>query len=293
MAVALIFGINGQDGFYLKKLLEKNLIQTIGISRTNSEVIGDVGNYNFVLQIIKKYNPHYIFNFAANSTVSHEEALENQNTISHGTLNILEASRICAPNVKIFIPGSAVQFKNENIPINEQTIFDPNSIYSVARIQSVYLSRFFRDKFNLNVYVGYLFNHDSSLRSDRHVNMKIINFINNFTNRNVNNLQLGNIYNRKEFGFAGDIVDAIWKFVNQNEIFEIVIGTGKAYSIIDWLEISFSLINDDWTKYVVHENSSIHDERILVSDPKKINSIGWLPKIDIHQLANIMYNNKI
>ena len=292
MPVALIFGVNGQDGFYLKRLLHENLIDTIGISRYNSEVIGDVSNYNFVHDLIKKHKPQYIFNFAANSTSSHDAAFENLHTISLGTFNILEVCRIYTPNAKIFIAGSALQFKNENIPINEQTEFDPNSIYSVARIQSVEISRFFRNKFNLNIYFGYLFNHDSSFRSLRHVNMKIIDFVRNNTFPDSKKLELGNIFIKKEFGFAEDIVNAIWKFVNQNEIFEIVIGTGKAYSIIDWLEISFSLINDDWTKYVVHENPTIHETNILVSDPQKINSIGWLPKIDIHQLAYIMYNNK-
>ncbi len=293
MSIALIFGVNGQDGFYLKRLLEKNLINTIGISRNNSELVGDICNYEFVLDVIKKYKPQYIFNFAANSTTSHEFAFENHNTIALGTLNILESCRMYAPHAKIFIAGSALQFKNENIPINEETEFDPNSAYSVSRIQSVYMSRYFRNKFNLNIYIGFLFNHDSSLRSVRHVNMKIIDYVKNFKFNKIENLKLGNIYIKKEFGYAGDIVNAIWMFINQNNISEIVIGTGKAYSISDWLDLSFTLINKDWKNHVNFENPNLKETQILVSDPRKINELGWKPKIEIEELAYIMYNKKI
>lgn len=295
MLVALIFGVNGQDGFYLKKLLENNLIDTIGISRSNSEFLGDVCNYPFVLNVIKKYRPKYIFNFAATSSISHEFALENHNTISQGTLNILEGCRLYSPKSKIFLAGSGLQFENKNLPINEKTKFCGNSIYSVSRIQTVYMSRFYRDKFGLKIYFGYLFNHDSSLRSVKHVNMKIIDFVknNDINIKKGNKLELGNIDNKKEFGFSGDIVNAIWKFINQDEVFEIVIGTGKAYSISDWLNISFSFINKDWKDYVIHDKTTNLISDILVSEPSKINLLGWTPKIDISKLAQIMYENKI
>ena len=175
MKIALIFGANGQDGYYLSKLLKLNKIDVISISRTSGLILGDVANFEFVENIIKDRQPSYVFHFAANSTTKHTALLENHASISSGTLNILEAVKKHSPNAKVFISGSAMQFKNDGMPINENTPFHASSAYSAERIYSVYLSRYYREKFNIKTYVGYLFNHDSPLRSENHINQKIIN----------------------------------------------------------------------------------------------------------------------
>lgn len=287
---AIIFGVNGQDGHYLSNLLEKNKVKVIGISKSpkNKCIVGDVSDTDFVKKIMKKHRPDYIFNFAAISSTSHDFIYENHKTISTGTLNILENSRIYCPNVKIFLSGSALQFKNVNKPINEKTAFYATSAYSVSRIHVTYLARYYRSKFNLNVYIGYLFNHDSPLRTEQHINKRISEAVKRIKNGSNEKIEIGDLNAKKEFNFAGDIIEAIWILVNQNKVYEAVIGSGKAYSIKNFIVSCFKKINKDWGKYVVIKNDFIPEYKVLVSNPKLIKSIGWKPKMDFQKLIDIM-----
>lgn len=289
----IIFGSNGQDGFYLRKLLQTKKIDFIGISRTNSDINGDVGNYQFVKKQIEQYKPTHIFHFAANSTTNHNALFENHLSISTGTLNILESVRITCPEIKVFISGSAMQFENKGLPINEQTPFDPSSAYSVARIQSVFASRYYRNKFGMKIYIGYFFNHDSPLRTEQHVNQKIISSVKRIAAGSKEKLEIGNIDVKKEFNYAADIVEAVWVLVNQNIIFEAIIGCGEAYSIREWLEYCFGKINRRWQDYVMLGENFNPEYETLVSDPALISKLGWKPKVNFQQLADIMFDNKI
>ena len=228
---ALIFGISGQDGYFLTELLRKKNIQIIGVSRSYGDLIGYVGDYSFVESILKHHQPNYIFHFAANSTTNHSALFDNHNAISTGTLNILECVRLHCPTAKVFLSGSAMQFKNKGVPIDEQTPFEASSPYSIARIQSVYAGRYYRSAFGLLVYFGYFFNHDSPLRSEKHVNQKIVSSVKRIANGSTEKLELGNIDVKKEFNYAGDIVEAVWVLVNQDTVFEAIIGSGDAHSI--------------------------------------------------------------
>lgn len=288
MITAIIFGSNGQDGFYLNKLLSNNGIQVYNISRKNSKIIGDVSDYNFVEKLINEVKPNFIFHFAATSKTSHDFIFENHSSISLGTINILEAVKLYSNNSKVFISGSALQFKNTGKPIDEFSEFDPSSAYATSRIHSVYTARYYREKFNLKIYIGYFFNHDSPLRSINHVNQKIVNACVNISKGEIKKLVLGDINVKKEFSFAGDIVEAVWLFVNQNSVFETVIGSGIAYSIIDWLGLCFNRFNLNWHDFVVIDNNFNNNNLTLVSNPKTINKIGWLQKTHINELANLM-----
>ncbi len=286
---AIIFGITGQDGYYLKQLLSSMKIEIIGVSRFGDEwVIGDVADYAFVEELIKDYRPDYVFHFAANSTTNHSALFDNHKAISTGTLNILESVKIHSPQTRVFLSGSAVQFENVGLPIDENTPFRAGSPYSVARIQSVYAGRYYRDTFGLKVYAGYFFNHDSPLRTERHVNQKIAAAARRIANGSTAKLELGNIDVRKEFNFAGDIVEAVWMFVNQDGFFEAVIGSGQAYSIKDWLEYCFTRINKPWREFVEISHNFLPEYQILVSNPRLIKSIGWQPKVDFYKLADMM-----
>jgi len=240
---ALIVGVNGQDGFYLSELLKKKGIVVIGLSRSNAGNTGSVSDISLIENLIKNHQPQYIFHLAANSTTRHDALFENHETISTGTLNILESVRLHCPQAKIFLSGSAMQFKNEGLPIDESTSFEASSPYSIARIQSVYAGRYFRKKFGLNVYVGYFFNHDSPLRSENHVNQKIVRAVQRISAGSNESLELGSIDVKKEFSFAGDIAEAIWLLVNQNKTYEAVIGSGKAYSIREWTAYCFKTVS--------------------------------------------------
>ncbi len=289
---AIIFGANGQDGFFLSILLKKKGIKVINISRKNSDVCGDVSDYAFVEDQIKKNQADYIFHLAANSTTRHDVLFENHETISTGTLNILEAVRLHSIKSKIFLSGSAMQFENEGLPITEATDFDGNSPYSIARIQSVYAARYYQKSFGLKVYVGYFFNHDSPLRTEHHVNQKIVRAVQRIAQGSKELLILGNIDVRKEFNYAGDMVEAIWILINQDSIFEVVIGCGKAYSIKDWVKYCFEKVNLHWEDHVKLEQNYIPEYKILVSSPEKLMSLGWTPAVDFYQLANMMMNEQ-
>ena len=286
---ALIFGIDGQDGYYLNQLLCLKNIEVIGVSPFEDKWIkGDVGDYIFVKEVIKKYQPEYIFHFAAVSTTQHFALFDNHKAISTGTLNILENVRNHCPKSKVLLSGSAMQFMNEGLPINEKTSFDASSAYSVARIQSVYAGRYYRKAFGIKVYVGYFFNHDSPFRKEHHINKKITATVNRIASGSCERLEIGNIDVQKEFNYAGDIVEAVWMLVKQNEIFETVIGSGKAYSIKDWTEYCFNKINKNWQDFTLIKKDYISEYSILVSDPKLIMSTGWKPKIDFYSLADLM-----
>jgi GDPmannose 4,6-dehydratase len=285
---ALIFGINGQDGYYLKLLLQKNGITVIGVSRSPGDwIVGNVSNFNFVAELIRKYKPSYIFHLAANSSTKHDLVFENFETISTGTLNILEAGYRYSPESKIFISGSGLQFINNGLPISETDEFDPNSSYSVVRIQSVFAARYYRS-LGLKVYVGYFFNHDSPLRSEKHVNQKIIQALKRIVAGSREKLELFDISIKKEFSFAGDIMEAVLLLVENDLIFEAVIGSGKAYSIEDWLDLSFGVYKIDWRSKIQLSKSAYKEYDILVSDPGTILNLGWRPKHDISDLVNIM-----
>ena len=170
---ALIFGINGQDGYYLKQVCEQKQIKVVGVSRSNGNWIqGSVGDWDFVDRVTETHQPDFVFHLAANSTTRHDALLENHETISTGALNVLEAVKRHCPDTKVFITGSGVQFKNAGNPISESDEFEPKSAYSVARIQSVYAARYFRT-LGIKVYVGYLFHHESPMRKPEHLSKLI------------------------------------------------------------------------------------------------------------------------
>ncbi len=285
---AIIFGASGQDGYFLSRLLQQQKINVLGISRSGNFVQGNVSDYGFVESQIKLHRPDYIFHFAANSTTRHDALFDNHQAISTGTLNILESVKLHSPQSRVFLSGSAMQFKNDGMPISETTAFEASSPYSVARIHSVYAARYYRKYFGLNVYVGYFFNHDSYLRSEKHVNKKITVAVNNIRSGSPERLVLGNIDVKKEFNFAGDLVDAIWVLVNQNNIYEAVLGSGKAYSIKEWVMYCFGKYNLDWENYIDIKKDFFPEYELLVSDPTVIMGLGWQPKTSFYQLADSM-----
>jgi GDPmannose 4,6-dehydratase len=284
----LIFGISGQDGFYLHSLLHAKKIEVIGVSRINDNGIkANVADQKAVTDLVKTHQPDYIFHLAANSTTKHEALFENHETISTGSLNILEAVYKYSEHTKVFLSGSGLQFENKGLPISEKDPFEARDPYSISRIQSVYAARYYRS-LGMKVYVGYFFNHDSPLRSERHINKKIAAAVQRIAGGSNEKLEIGDINTRKEFNFAGDVMNAVWMLVNQDLFFEAVIGNGKAYSIKDWIEICFKLKGMDWKPYIREQDNFTAQYDILVSNPQLIQSIGWRPAVNINELAQMM-----
>ncbi len=284
---AIIFGANGQDGHYLREICEQKEITPICISRQGNNIHGDVTEYSQVDQLIKHYQPMFIFHLAANSTTHHDALFENHQTISTGTLNILEAVKRHCPGTKVFITGSGVQFKNIGKPIAENDPFEASSPYSVARIQSVYAARYYRS-LGIHAYVGYLFHHESPFRKPSHVSQKIALTVQQISQGSSEILNLGDISVIKEWTFAKDIANGIFTLVEQNEVSEAVIGSGKGYSIEYWLRSCFNVIGKDWKEFVRQQSGFISEYPILVSNPATINRLGWHPETSIEELAELM-----
>ncbi len=284
---AIIFGASGQDGNYLSALLIKQGYDVIGVSRKNGYLQTDISDFDQVFGLISQHMPDYIFHLAANSTTHHDALFENHATIATGTLNILEAVKRISSLTKVFISGSGLQFMNENKPIKETDPFEARDAYSISRIQSVYAARYFRS-LGIKVYVGYFFNHDSPLRTERHMTKKIAEAAKRIAAGSNEKLAIGDIDAVKEYTYAGDIVNGIWTLVNQEEITEANISSGIGYSIKDWLDQCFSLVNLDWQNHVTINTDFISTYRQLVSDPSRINSLGWKPEISFEELAKLM-----
>jgi len=283
----LLFGASGQDGYYLSALLSEKGIKVIPISRSEGYVQTDIADYINTRELIRQHQPDYIFHLAANSTTRHDVLFENHATISTGTLNILEAVKTCSPHSKVFISGSGLQFRNEGHPIKESDPFDAKDAYSVSRIHSVYAARYYRS-LGVRTYVGYFFNHDSPRRTQRHISRMIADKVVDISRGKDTLIEIGDMSVKKEWGFAGDIVAAIWTLVQQNEVFEAVIGTGQAYSIQEYVEACFAAIKKDWRQYVQAKTGFRAEYSQLVSDPATIFSLGWRPATDFSGLVKMM-----
>ena len=291
MSKAIIFGANSQDGHYLRKILEEEKIAVTGISRSGGDWIqGDVGHKEFVNNLIRSEKPSLIFHLAANSSVSHELLWEHQHTILKGTLNILESAFESSPDSRVFITGSGLQFENNGDPVKASNPFHAADAYSMARIQSVFAARYFREK-GINVKVGYLFHHDSPFRKTRHLNRIIVDAALAVKKKNHPVLEIADTGVEKEFGFAGDIARGIFQLTMQDDLNEACIGTGKAYTIETWLQLCFQQVGANWKDFVKPRTDFVPSFKRLLSDPSDMFQIGWRPELSIEGLANMMMQN--
>lgn len=292
MPKALIFGINGQDGFYLEKLLTENRIEVTGVSRSDGAWLkGDVSDAGYVKNLIQAQKPDYIFHLAANSKTSHDLLAEHQATIVDGTINILETAYQHLPSAKIFITGSGLQFQNTGLPAKETTPFEASDAYSLARIQSVYAARYYRTK-GIKAFVGYLFHHDSPFRTADHLNKKIVDAAIAVAAGKETLLSIGDINVEKEFGFAGDIAKGIFHLMGQENFYEACIGTGRSYTIEKWLELCFTTVGKRWQEHVTINEGYKATFSKMVSDSSLLQSTGWKPLVSIQELADMMLKSE-
>jgi GDPmannose 4,6-dehydratase len=291
MQPGIIFRANGQDGYYLSEACRKRRLEVIGISRSGPWLRGDVASPEFVENLIRSHQPTMIFHLAAASTTKHHAIYENHATIGTGTINILESVKRWSPSSKVFITGSGLQFLNKGKPISENDLFDHGSAFVAARNYSVYLSRYFRNM-GIKTYVGYLFHHESPLRSATHVCQNIAQSVHRIAEGNEEIIELGDISVRKEMTFAGDIAEGIMTLIEQDQVFEATIGSGRAYSIQNWLDECFKLVDKDWKCYVREKKNFKADYPVLISNPATINSLRWYATTKITELAKIMVHHQ-
>ena len=283
----LIFGANGQDGYYLSNFCQEAQFEVNGVSRSGNWLKGDVQEFSSVLNFIQTFRPTHVFHFAAVSSTRHEASFPNHNAISTGTLNILEAVKRTGIKTKVFLAGSGVQFQNTGKAISEHDPFSPSSPYAVARIHSVYAARYYR-QLGIPVYVGYLFHHESPRRSFRHVSQKVVAAAKRIAKGSKEILHLGDMGVEKEWSFSGDIVQGMWRLISQDKVFEAVIGSGKAYSIQQWVETCFGRVGKDWRDYVKVDDRFTPEYARLVSDPSTMRQLGWQPSVEFSDLVDMM-----
>lgn len=279
---AIIFGAGGQDGYYLNELLEREGLQVYALRRADC----DVGIQGYVAARISAIEPDYVFHLAATSSAKHDAMLDNQKSIVNGTLHILEAVRLYAPEAKVFISGSALQFKNDGSPITETDPFNDGSIYAAQRNASVHFARYYRDNFGMNVHVGYFFHHDSPRRPASNVAQKIAQAAKRIAAGSSEKIEIENLSFNKEWTFAGDTMEAVWLLVNST-VSEAVIGSGHAYSVETWAKLCFSALGLDFTQHVYAAGTGASHE-MIVSYPTTIRSLGWIRRVPITELARMM-----
>lgn len=283
----LIFGASGQDGCYLTELCNARGMEVIGVSRGCDHIGTSVSNLVEVEQLIAACRPAFVFHLAANSTTRHDAIFENHELISTGTLNILEAVRRHHPAAKVFITGSGVQFRNTGKAISEHDQFDASSPYAVSRIHAAYAGRYYRT-LGIKAYVGYLFHHESPRRKPNHVSQMIVQAVKRIAEGSTETIEIGDLHVQKEWTFAGDVVNGIMALMEQDEVFEAVIGSGVTFSIQDWLERCFDIVGRNWQEHVRIREGFKAEYQKLVSDPSTIKSLGWAQRVSFSQLAEMM-----
>jgi len=310
---ALICGISGQDGAYLTNfLLEKNY-KVIGTSRDSSitpfinlekfnlknkvkleTMILD--NYQSVEKIIEKYSPSEIYNLAGQTSVANSFILplETMQSISAGVLNLLEAVRHINKKIKVYNSGSGDCFGETAIPADENHPFRPKSPYGIAKAASIFQTKNYREAYDLFCCSGILFNHESPLRPSRFVTKKIIEAARNIKNGSKEKLTLGNIKITRDWGFAGDYVESMWKMLQMDKPEDYVIATGTSHTLENFVKKVFEKFNLYYKKYLTIDKSLYRPLDIHVSkaNPKKANKqLHWQSKHTIDDLIDLIIKN--
>jgi GDPmannose 4,6-dehydratase len=289
---ALVFGANGQDGVYLCELLGQRGVESVGVSRSSANRAADVGCLADVESLVREILPDYVFHLAANSTTQHDALFENHVTIATGTLNILECVRRHCPDARVFIAGSGLQFANTGAAIDEACPFEAASPYAASRIAAVHAARYFR-RLGVRAYVGYLFNHESPLREPQYVSRLIADAARRIAGGSGEVLEIGDPGVVKEWTFAGDVARAMLTLVMQEELFEVVIGSGKGHSVEEWLEACFSRVDLSWRDHTRVRADYDAGYASLVSSPKLLRKLGWRPRVGFDDLADMMMSGRL
>jgi GDPmannose 4,6-dehydratase len=284
---ALVFGANGQDGFYLAQSLRERGIECVGIDRYGAMMHGDVADYDFVRRIVAGHKPGYVIHLAARSTTQHDALFDNHAAISTGSLNILEAVHREHLSSRVLLCGSGVQFQNSGAPITEETPFAATSAYAVARIHSVFAARYYRS-LGVGAYVAYLFHHESPKRPADHLSQRIVRTVQRIRDGSTEVLEIGDLGVEKEWTFAGDVVNGMLALLEQEAVSEAVIGSGETHSVREWVSTCFSLAGLDWTNHVREREGFVPEYSRLCSDPARIRALGWQPAVSFTELAAMM-----
>ncbi|HET6446234.1 MAG TPA: GDP-mannose 4,6-dehydratase [candidate division Zixibacteria bacterium] len=309
MPKALITGITGQDGSYLAEFLLEQGYEVVGMVRRSSTVNfhriaqiqdkidltpGDLLDQISLIHVLEEHRPHAVFNLAAQSFVqtSWSQPVFTGDVTALGVTRLLDAIRIVDPDIRFYQASSSEMFgKVVEVPQRERTPFYPRSPYGVAKVYGHWITVNYRESYGLHAVSGILFNHESPRRGLEFVTRKITHEVARIKHGLSNELRLGNLDARRDWGFAGDYVRAMRKMVEHDQAVDYVIATGSTHSVQQFLEVAFGHVDLDWHDFVVQDPRFVRPAEVdeLVGDASKAkNELDWEPEVTFEALVKMM-----
>jgi GDPmannose 4,6-dehydratase len=309
MPTALITGITGQDGSHLAELLLDKGYRVCGMVRRAStenfsriehlrdciELFqGDLLDGNSITNILEQTQPDEVYNLAAMSFVptSWQQPVLTAEFTAVGVTRILEGIRTACPKARFYQASSSEMFgKVRETPQSETTPFHPRSPYGVAKVYGHHITVNYRESYNLFACSGILFNHEGPRRGLEFVTRKITNTVAKIKQGLATELRLGNLQAKRDWGFAGDYVRAMWLMLQQEQAEDFVIGAGETHSVEEFVTIAFDRADLDWRRYVVVDPQFYRPAEVdlLLANPIKANTmLGWVPDVSFPELVRMM-----
>lgn len=313
MPIALITGITGQDGSYLAELLLNKGYEVHGIIRRASTFntgrinhifdrlhihYGDLGEGGALTRLLTRIQPDEIYNLGAMShvKVSFEVPEYTADVTGVGALRLLEAVRDLGSSPRIYQASSSEMFGSSLPPQNEKTPFHPRSPYGCAKVFAFWATVNYREAYGMHASNGILFNHESPRRGETFVTRKITKAVGRIVRNEQKELVLGNLDAKRDWGFAGDYVEAMWQILQHRTSDDYVISTGEAHSVREFCEVAFSKAGLDWQKYVRVDPRYFRPSEVdyLLGDNSKARTqLGWKPKTSFEELVRMMVDHDI
>jgi GDPmannose 4,6-dehydratase len=309
MPTALITGITGQDGSYLAEFLLEQEYEVVGMVRRSSTVNfqriehiqdqvtlvpGDLLDQMSLVDALREHQPQEVYNLAAQSFVptSWRQPVFTGEATALGVTRMLEAVRMVDPAIRFYQASSSEMFgKVRQVPQNENTPFHPRSPYGVAKVYGHWITVNYRESYDLFACSGILFNHESPRRGLEFVTRKVTHGAAKIKLGLAEDLHLGNLASRRDWGFAGDYVKAMWLMLQQDHPDDYVVGTGATHAVRELCEAAFGCLGLDWEEHVVVDPRFYRPAEVdlLVSDPTKAREmLGWDPEVGFHELIELM-----
>jgi len=309
MKTALITGITGQDGSYLAELLLAKGYKVLGMYRRSSTVTferiahlqdqiefvpGDLLDLGSLIAALSTHEPDEVYNLAAQSFIptSFNQPSLTGDTTALGVTRMLEAIRIVNPEIRLYQASSSEMFgKVREVPQNENTPFHPRSPYGCAKVYGHWITVNYRESYDLHASSGILFNHESPRRGLEFVTRKITHAVAKIKLGMASELRLGNLDARRDWGFAGDYVEAMWRMLQQDTPSDFVIATGETHSVAEFCELAFKRAELDWEKYVVVDEAFFRPAEVdlLIGDASRAaEHLDWTPTTTFAQLIEQM-----
>jgi GDPmannose 4,6-dehydratase len=306
---ALITGITGQDGSYLAELLLEKGYTVVGMVRRSSVekfdriehltgkiklIQGDLLDILSLISILKEVRPSEVYNLAAQSFVptSWTQPILTSEFTAIGVTRLLEAIRLTDPTIRFYQASSSEMYgKVRETPQTELTPFYPRSPYGVAKAYGHYITVNYRESYNLFAVSGILFNHESPRRGLEFVTRKVTDGVAKIKCGVANELRLGNLDAKRDWGFAGDYVEAMWRMLQQPTPDDYVVATGLTWTVQQLVEVAFSAADLDWSRYVKIDPQFMRPAEVdlLVGDPAKAKkALGWEPKVSFQKMIQMM-----